>query len=377
MGCGARTACLGACATSRQPVTWPRAGPLLASLLFVLFCLSDWLLLRILPHLQLSFAPALGLPLAASLLVRSCVFAALSGAILLARRKRRAVGGERAPRSAVLLFVFLNLGFSLVQVDAYVVEPLLVETTEIKLEYGQLDPALPPVRLVHLTDTHIERSSFREEEIVRKVNALRPDLIVFTGDYLNLSYLHDPAAAEQFGRFVARLQAPYGIYAVRGTVEPVPGMMADLIRDTGIVWLEQEAVTIEVRGQALTLVGVACSHEPEVDAARLAQSLEGIPEGDLTVLLYHSPDLILEASERQVDLVLSGHTHGGQIRLPVLGPVVTFSRYGRKYASGLFQEGGTIMYVSRGLGFEGGSLPRARFLCRPEIVSIELTGAGP
>jgi predicted MPP superfamily phosphohydrolase len=350
-------------------------------LLFVLFCLSDWLLLRVLPDLQLSFAPGVGLPLTASLLVRSAVFAALSGAILLARRKRRAPGGTgtgrvRNLRPAVLLFLFLNLGFSLVQVDAYVVEPLLVETSELALEYEELDPALPPVRLVHLTDTHIERASFREAEVVRQVNALRPDLIVLTGDYLNLSYLHDPASAEQFREFIAQLEAPYGIYAVRGTVEPAPGMMAGVVQGTSIVWLEQEAVTIDVRGQLLTLVGVACSHDPEVDSGRLALALRGVRDSDLTVLLYHSPDLILEASARQVDLVLSGHTHGGQIRLPLWGPVVTHSMFGRQYASGLFQEGDTTMYVSRGLGFEGGGLPRARFLCRPEIVSVELAGTG-
>jgi predicted MPP superfamily phosphohydrolase len=313
----------------------------------------------------------------ASLTVRSAVLAALSGAILLARRRRQAARGTQYGRSAVLLFVFLNLGFSLVQMDAYVVEPLLVETTELALEFDQLDPARPPIRLVHLTDTHIERTGFREADIIGEVNALRPDLIVLTGDYLNLSYLHDPAAAEHFRSFMAQLEAPYGIYAVRGTVEPTPGAMAQLVRDTDIVWLEQEAITVRVRGQSLTLAGVACSHDQELDVARLAQALEGIPAAGLTVLLYHSPDLILEASARQVDLVLSGHTHGGQIRLPVLGPVVTFSRYGRRYASGLFQEGDTTMYVSRGLGFEGGSLPRARFLCRPEIVSIELSAAGP
>jgi predicted MPP superfamily phosphohydrolase len=349
----------------------------LASFIFVLFCLSDWLLLRILPHLQLSFAPSVGLPLAASLLVRSAALAALTGAVLVARRRRQAASGARYGHSAVVLFVFVNLGFSLVQLDAYLVEPLLVETTEFTLEFDQLDPALPPIRLVHLTDTHIERTGFREADIIREVNALRPDLIVLTGDYLNLSYLHDPAAADHFRRFIAQLQAPYGIYAVRGTVEPAPVAMARLIQNTGIVWLEQEAVTVNVRGQSLTLAGVACSHDQELDAARLAQALDGVPATDMTVLLYHSPDLIMEASAHQVDLVLAGHTHGGQIRLPVVGPVVTFSKYGRKYASGLFHEGGTAMYVSRGLGFEGGALPRARFLCRPEIVGIELAAAGP
>jgi len=352
---------------------------LLVSLLFVLFCLSDWLLLRILPHLQLSFAPAVGLPLTVSLLVRSGVFAALSGAVLLTRQRGRDAGGVqygrvRTSRPAVSLFLLLNLGFSLVQVDAYVVEPLLVETTEVRLEYKELDPALPPVRLVQITDTHVERASYREAEVVRRVNALQPDLIVLTGDYLNLSYLHDPEAKEQFRGFVSQLEAPYGIYAVRGTVEPAPGMMAELFQDTGVVWLEQEAVTLEVRGQSLTLAGVACSHDQEVDAARLATTLEGVPAGDLVVLLYHSPDLVLEAAARQVNLMLAGHTHGGQIRLPVLGPVVTYSRFGRRYAAGLFWEGDMTLYVSRGLGFEGGSLPRARFLCRPEIVSIELVG---
>ena len=75
-----------------------------------------------------------------------------------------------------------------------------------------------------------------------------------------------------------------------------------------------------------------------------------------------------------MDLYLAGHTHGGQIRLPLYGPMATGSRYGRRYAAGLFQEKDTTLYVSRGLGFEGGGMPRARFLCRPEAVNIELTG---
>jgi hypothetical protein len=349
----------------------------LASLFFLLFCLSDWLLLRLLPHLQLSFAPSTGLPLIASLLVRAAILAALTGALLLARRRRQAVTGVRLGRSALILFLFINLGFSAVQVDAYVVEPLLVETTHLALQFDQLDPAGPPVRLVHLTDLHLERSGLREARIIQQVNDLRPDLILLTGDYLNLSYLGDPVAAEHFRDLIAQLDAPYGIYAVRGTVEPVPDAMAWLIRDTGIVWLEQEAVTVSVRGQSLTLAGVACSHHQQRDVERLRQTLDGISTTGLTVLLYHSPDLIREAAGMEVDLYLAGHTHGGQIRLPVLGAIVTDSVYGRRYTSGLFQEGGTTMYVSRGLGFEGSWLPRARFLCRPEIVGIELAAAVP
>ncbi|MFN2185323.1 MAG: metallophosphoesterase [Anaerolineae bacterium] len=350
---------------------------MLASLLFLLFCLSDWLLLTMLPHLRLSFAPSTSLVLMASLVVRAAVFAALSGAILLARRRRQTVSGTRLGRPAVVLFLLINLGFSAVQVDAYVVEPLLLETTQLSLVFDELDPASPPVRLVHLTDLHLERRGVREARVIRAVNDLRPDLIVLTGDYLNLSYLGDPVAAGQFRELIAQLDAPFGIYAVRGTVEPIPEAMAWLIRDTGIVWLEQEAIALNVRGQSLTLAGVACSHVQEWDAEHLRQTLDGIPATDFTVLLYHSPDLILEAAEAEVDLFLAGHTHGGQIRLPFLGPIVTYSRYGSRYAAGLFQEGDTTMHVSRGLGFEGSWLPRARFLCPPEIVSFELAAAVP
>jgi predicted MPP superfamily phosphohydrolase len=119
---------------------------------------------------------------------------------------------------------------------------------------------------------------------------------------------------------------------------------------------------------------VACSHNDKVDTERLDAAMERVPPDAFTLLLYHSPDLIHEAAARRVDLYLGGHTHGGQLRLPLLGPIVTGSKYGRRYAAGLFEADGTRMYISQGIGFEGGGMPRARFLCRPEIVSIELCG---
>jgi predicted MPP superfamily phosphohydrolase len=150
--------------------------------------------------------------------------------------------------------------------------------------------------------------------------------------------------------------------------------MARLVKGTDVTWLEQETRSINVRGQQVTLVGVACSHDLEVDTLRLDRALANAPDRTLKLLLYHSPDLILESAERQVDLYLSGHTHGGQLRLPMPGPIVTGSIYGHKYDAGLFKENNTRMYVSRGLGLEGGGMPRARFLCRPEIVYLELEG---
>jgi predicted MPP superfamily phosphohydrolase len=171
---------------------------------------------------------------------------------------------------------------------------------------------------------------------------------------------------------VSQLYAPYGIYAVRGSVEPTIASMAQLTKGTGVIWLEQETVTLDVRGQQIVLSGVACSHRPEIDAVRLDQALDGVPDSAFSLLLYHSPDLIAQAADHSVDLYLCGHTHGGQLRLPFYGAIVTGSLLGKQYESGLYTSGDTTLYVSRGIGFEGGSMPRARFLCRPEIVSLEL-----
>jgi len=345
-----------------------------SALILLLFCLADWSLLLALPRLRLSFATEIRPPLIVSVVVRLFLFWGLVAVEMLARWQELRRGVKVGTHTATLAFLILNLGFSAVQVDAYVVEPLLVETTRLSLTFDDLDPQLPPVHVVHLTDAHIERNSYREATIVEKVNTLQPDIIVLTGDYLNLSRLRDPTSAAHFREFVGQLRAPYGIYAVRGSVEPTLESMVWLVEGTDVVWLEQESVTVNVRGQQVTLVGAACSHRQTQDIARLRAAMAGIPDEAFTMLLYHSPDLILEAAEHQVDLYLGGHTHGGQLCLPFLGPIVTGSIYGKKYASGLSKEGDTRMYISRGLGFEGGGMPRARFLCRPEIVSIELEG---
>jgi len=369
-------------------------------LVAALFFLGDWLLLWSLPHLGLSFSPNISPPLVVSFLSRLLLLGTLVVALLFAgwlrrfrlwgSRLRNGAGFRRAVNlkklehtssrsrsspGAILLFLALNLGFSVFQAYAYGIEPLWLETTHLALTSPALDPAAPPVQVVHLTDLHIARNSYREAAVIRRVNDLRPDIIVLTGDYLNLSNLFDLTSIEHLQRLVNQLEAPYGIYAVRGSIEPRPEWMVRLWAGTGVVWLEQEARTIEVRGQPLTLVGVACSHNQDRDGARLGQALAGAPPDTARLLLYHSPDLIYEAAEAGIDLYLAGHTHGGQFCLPFYGPVITSSYYGRQYVVGRFEVEGTTLYVNRGLGFEGGSVPRVRFLARPEIVVVDLRAA--
>jgi uncharacterized protein len=101
-----------------------------------------------------------------------------------------------------------------------------------------------------------------------------------------------------------------------------------------------------------------------------------VPPGAFTILLYHTPDEILDvAATHRVDLYCAGHTHGGQVALPFYGALVTLSKFYKKYERGLHREGSTWLYVTRGIGMEGGPAPRVRFLARPEVTVIELAPA--
>ena len=119
-------------------------------------------------------------------------------------------------------------------------------------------------------------------------------------------------------------------------------------------------------------MGVECSYDVEADERKLRRLLNGRRTDAFTLLLYHTPDMMPVAAEAGVDLYLAGHTHGGQLRLPFFGALVTGSIYGKRYEMGHYVEGGTQLYVSRGLGMEGLAAPRARLLCPPEMTLVTL-----
>ena len=137
--------------------------------------------------------------------------------------------------------------------------------------------------------------------------------------------------------------------------------------------LKNEAIGVEGYPQ-IQIIGLTCTHDPTLDAPKLDRACATVPPEKYTLLLYHSPDLMPEASRAGIDLYLCGHTHGGQIRLPLWGAVVTSSKYGKQYEMGHYQDNGTTLYVSRGIGLEGKGAPRMRFLCPPEIELFELRG---
>lgn len=323
------------------------------------FGLIDVLLLKALPWLGLSFGPA---AFSLVFLLGGRLILYLLWAVLLIR-------SSRSDRDVPMLPFWLVNGIATaLVVYGFYVEPFRIQVSALQIP---VDGLSRPVRIVQLSDVHVERTTRREMELVSMVRELNPDLIVLTGDYLNLSYLGDPTARRDAQALFGQLEAPLGIYAVSGSVDDEERMRA-IFEGTRVVTLEDDVETLSLPGARLALIGVN-NWQRKRDAAALARLVkEEAPPDAFRLLLYHTPDLIHEAQAAGVDLYLAGHTHGGQICAPFYGAIVTASMYGKSYESGRYEEGGTTLYVSRGIGMEGGPAPRARFLSPPEVVVIDL-----
>jgi hypothetical protein len=270
----------------------------------------------------------------------------------------------------LLLTAVLDTALSGVFIYATWVEPFRIGVTQSELNSAKLESDAP-LRLLHITDLHVERTTSREEKLLQLVQSLDPDVTVLTGDYLNLAYVYDAQAQADAHKLLARLcdvtRGP--IYAITGSppvdrTDVIPAIFEDL----PITWLLDEIREIAVNGQTIRMVGLRCTRDRSQDAPRLRDLIGDNPPGPFTLLLYHSPDLMPEAVETGIDLYLCGHTHGGQIRLPLVGALITSSAFWKRYEMGRYEEGRTTLYVSRGLGMEGMGAPRARLLAPPEIV---------
>lgn len=274
---------------------------------------------------------------------------------------------------ALSCLLIVQIVGSLALIWAAVVEPARVKTTRLEIVSDRLQPTARPIRLLHISDLHIEHLSRREDDVLRAVAVEQPDVIVITGDYVNLSYNEDPEAYRRIRDFLAQLSAPAGVYATLGTpTVDIRDHVVPMFDDLPIQLLRGTCQTLVVGDTAIALLGVDCTHHIEPDGRILRRLVRQAPPDAAQVLLYHSPELMPQAIEEGVDLYLCGHTHGGQVRLPVLGPLLTSSQLGRQYVMGHYQEGRTHLYVSRGVGLEGLSAPRVRLLARPEITLVTI-----
>lgn len=250
------------------------------------------------------------------------------------------------------------------------VEPTRLEVTHTEILSPRLPEAMGPVRIAHLSDIHWT-GRFGEDlirETVELANQARPDLIVFTGDTVNSSYSGDLAGLRDL---LSPLTAPLGVFAVLGNHDRWAGaeQVIETLEESGVRVLRDEAVPVRIGQSVVWLVGL---RDNSINYASPAPLVEGLPEGARYIVLAHSPDVVFEANELGAGLVLAGHTHGGQICLPLWGPLIVPSRFGRRFTSGLIWQQDTPMYVSRGIGM---AVVHARLLCRPELAVLEVRGS--
>jgi uncharacterized protein len=252
----------------------------------------------------------------------------------------------------------------LLLVDMYFVEPNWIAVERVTIRNARLAAVLNDIRVVQISDLHVDaQQGFREASLVRTVNALEPDLLLITGDFIN-DREGKASAVEVVRQFTSKV-GKYGVPGNNDNYRYKPGEMRKLFPTAGMTILVNENRRIPLpNGQILNLAGV---NDPVTGQARIEAALAGIPDGEPVVMLAHSPEFLPVAAGRSVDLLLVGHTHGGQIGWPWL--VRLFRVVDDVDAiEGLHLAGQTAMYVNRGIGTT--TLP-FRFLCRPEVTLFE------
>ena len=275
------------------------------------------------------------------------------------------MGKTMVRRGAVIMLVLASAAAAKAWHDtmrAPVVERLMVES-------AALPAGAKPVRIALLSDIHVagpDMSPERLERIVAQVNALRPDLIAVAGDLVSekrtATHLYTPA---EVVAPLGKLSAPLGVVLVPGNHDHWsgwPALAAELARYSQITVLRNQAV----QAGPLVIGGVDDAFTKRADLAATAAAMAGM-EG-VRIVLTHSPDVFPQVPV-DVDLVLAGHTHCGQIAWPWGGAPATMSDYGDLYACGMTRQHGKVLVTGAGLGT---SLLPIRLLTRPEIWLIEI-----
>ncbi len=235
-----------------------------------------------------------------------------------------------------------------------------------------------PLRLLHISDIQSARIGTYEKRAVRVMQSLKPDLIVHTGDFLQPV---EPATYEseapKLAELLASLEAPLGKLNVPGDTD---GPLSEKLEQGfgGFRTLSDEEHILQWQGTPIRLYGLSLhsSRNQQAAAARAGAWLGDSGPGEVAILLGHAPDYILAVQENPIDLCLAGHTHGGQVRLPGIGPLLTLSAVPDELALGFHAVGETHLNVSGGIGSEGRpGLPPIRFGCPSEMTLIELVPA--
>lgn len=290
-----------------------------------------------------------------------CLFIAAvfgTASLLLAARALRHLRKRSQPLSRAEKRFYVLAALGLLCVVWGFAEPYLPQVTHTTIRTTKFARGSQSVRIVHITDLHVAKAARADAKIAALIRAERPDLICFTGDAVYDS-------PQRFRAVMSEVASIAPTYAVTGNWDE-GNELERYLAGIPVTLLEGAPREIEVKGQRIVISGLR--------ADSLAPVASAFPPDDarFRLLLYHFPDAIYDAASAKVDLYLAGHTHGGQVRLPSYGALVTFSRFDKRFEAGLYRERDTYMYVNRGVGVTGGKAPPVRFLTRPEVAVIDI-----
>lgn len=244
---------------------------------------------------------------------------------------------------------------------------------EHTIHLARLPDVFRGMRIVQISDFHYAEytEAYFLERVVREVNRLKPDLVALTGDFVSFGPMPHGYArrhAPECAAILSKLECPLR-YATLGNHDYTVGTkyVTEPLKEHGIPVLVNAAMALERDGQRLWLAGLgsACFGKANVGKA-IPRAV--IADKEAVIVLAHEPDILPEVAQYNADLMLAGHTHGGQIRFPLL-PALHLPELGRIYVEGWFQHGPTQLYVNRGIGAVG--LP-FRLNCPPEITVLTL-----
>ncbi len=269
----------------------------------------------------------------------------------------------RRKRSLSIIGLVFLVCIVIIGIDAFLIEPHWLKLTRVTLFSDKVDELL---RIAVIADIQTDSPGEYELQALKRAMAERPDLILLAGDYLQTMGPEEYEAAREHFRSLLRqaaLSAPLGVFAIGGNVDGYN--WPELFEGLGVHCFES---TSSVDLGPIVLTGLTLE-----DSYNVHLRVEG--RGPFHIVLGHSPNFSLARIEG--DLLIAGHTHGGQCQLPGLGPLLTLSEVPRSWASGVTAlSPGKTLVVPNGVGLERGHAPRLRFLCRPELAIVEVVPQG-
>ena len=260
-------------------------------------------------------------------------------------------------KTLILKGILLTLG-----IYALFIEPNKLQVTN----YTVLDNDLSGIKIVFASDFHIKPHQQRRlEKVVEIINEQNPDLVLSTGDFVSGHLKQTTMQPEDIAKGLGKIKSKYGFYTTLGNHDQWYGVkkITKALEENNIKVLHNANKKLIINGKSVYIAGI--QYNPE-NIFQISKAIDNTQKP--TILLTHSPDEFRKIPQDYVNLILAGHTHGGQIRIPFIGALFTASSYGDKYAKGFIEEDGKKMITTTGIGT---SILPIRFNCIPEIIIIE------